>query len=43
MTHMWCPKCKQQYGTDIEVILKDNKMVFKWKCKVCGSENLTED
>ncbi|MGD0549533.1 MAG: hypothetical protein ABSA81_03170 [Candidatus Bathyarchaeia archaeon] len=43
MTHMWCPKCKQQYATDVELLLRNGKIVYKWKCKVCGSENFSED
>jgi len=30
MTHLWCPKCQRQYGTDAELVLKDGKIVFKW-------------
>ena len=42
MTHLWCPKCQKQYGTDAELILKDGKIVYKWKCNACGSENFSE-
>jgi len=42
MTHLWCPKCQRQYGTDAELVLKDGKILFKWKCKTCGSEILSE-
>jgi transposase-like protein len=40
---MWCPKCKQQYATDVELLLMNGKIVYKWKCKVCGSENISQD
>lgn len=42
MTHLWCPKCQRQYGTDAELVFKDGKILFKWKCKTCGSEILSE-
>jgi transcription elongation factor Elf1 len=42
MTHLWCPKCNKQYATDAELVLKDGKVVYKWKCQVCGSENFSE-
>jgi uncharacterized radical SAM superfamily Fe-S cluster-containing enzyme len=42
MTHLWCPKCQKQYGTDAEVVLKDGKIVFKSRCNACGSENFSE-
>jgi len=42
MTHLWCPKCQKQYGTDAELVLKDGKIVYKWKCKTCGTENFSE-
>jgi transcription elongation factor Elf1 len=42
MSHFWCPKCQKQYGTDAELLLKDGKMVYKWKCEICGTENFSE-
>ena len=42
MTHMWCPKCKQQQAADVEPVLRDGKIVYKWKCRTCGSENYSE-
>ncbi len=42
MTHLWCPKCQRQHGTDAELVFKDGKILFKWKCETCGSEILSE-
>ena len=42
MSHFWCPKCQKQYATDAELVLRDGRMAYKWKCETCGSENISE-
>jgi DNA-directed RNA polymerase subunit RPC12/RpoP len=41
-THFWCAKCKKQVAAEAELIFKDGKVLWKWKCGTCSTPYETE-
>jgi len=41
-THFWCTKCKKQVAAESELVFRQGKVLWKWKCNSCGSDYLTE-
>ncbi len=41
-THFWCTKCKKQVPAESELVFKEGKVLWKWKCTSCGTDYLTE-
>jgi DNA-directed RNA polymerase subunit RPC12/RpoP len=41
-THFWCAKCKKQMPAESELVFKEGKVLWKWKCSSCGTDYATE-